>query len=169
MHLTYQYPEDLMNFIVDNDIGGNMLCNWIWEGYFHWNCPKLKLYIGGRAQQVYDEKTFAKYLVMMEGKNSAQYLRSNDVHLVVIPNIPEEPINPEASDTPEGQPKKPESMTPEQSFKAMGNWECVYKDAMYVLMADSEDPVTGEIVEKWKSEKLIYRDYGTSRISRKKE
>jgi hypothetical protein len=73
-------------FINANNITGNVFEEWRWEGYLHWMCPQLKLYIGGRAQQVYSVQEYEeqRYLGGMPGE-ALRVFRQRDVHLVVMP------------------------------------------------------------------------------------
>jgi hypothetical protein len=48
-------PRDAIAFLRANDIHGNIYAAWEQEGFIHWSDPTLKVLIGGRAQQIYDE------------------------------------------------------------------------------------------------------------------
>lgn len=73
-------------FINANNIEGNVFEEWRWEGYLHWMCPKLKLYIGGRAQQVYSVEEYAERNRMVAIQGMAQKVfAQRDIHLVIMP------------------------------------------------------------------------------------
>jgi hypothetical protein len=48
-------PRDALAFLRANDLHGNIYAAWEQEGFIHWSDPTLKVLIGGRAQQIYDE------------------------------------------------------------------------------------------------------------------
>lgn len=48
-------PRDAIAFLRANDLHGNIYAAWEQEGFIHWSDPTLKVLIGGRAQQIYDE------------------------------------------------------------------------------------------------------------------
>ena len=79
-------PTGAAQFIADNDISGRILNEWRWEGYLRWTCPKVKVFLGGRAHQVYREETDALVTsILWYPSTSAQLLAGQDVHLVALP------------------------------------------------------------------------------------
>lgn len=47
------YGHGAAEFLNKNKIAGRAMHEWRWEGFLHWRCPQLQLYVGGRAQQVH--------------------------------------------------------------------------------------------------------------------
>ncbi|MDP4182519.1 MAG: hypothetical protein Q8942_15700, partial [Bacillota bacterium] len=86
MHLVNKsYSYELVRFISDNHINGNILCPWTWEGYIHWNCPTPKVFVGGRAQQVYNEETKDQLDLILSGNSTHEALRKNNIDLIAAP------------------------------------------------------------------------------------
>ena len=52
------FPPNAKDFILANGLTGRCFNEWRWEGYLRWYCPKLKMFIGGRAQQAYSIQTY---------------------------------------------------------------------------------------------------------------
>ena len=52
------FPPGAAAFINLNGINGRVFNEWRWEGFLRWECPQLQMFMGGRAQQAYDEDTF---------------------------------------------------------------------------------------------------------------
>ncbi|HEX3044098.1 MAG TPA: hypothetical protein VHY08_05030, partial [Bacillota bacterium] len=83
MNLTnHFFPVSLARFVNDNQITGNVFANWEWEGYLHWQCPQLKLFVGGRAQQVYRVSEYQKYNEILASQAPAEELKLLNVHMV---------------------------------------------------------------------------------------
>jgi hypothetical protein len=85
MHGVLYMPVDAARFIRDNDITGRCLNDWRWEGYLRWMCPKVQVFLGGRAHQVYREETDTLVTMILEGTAGARLLADQDVHLIVVP------------------------------------------------------------------------------------
>jgi len=86
MHLVNAaYPIVLANFINQHLQKGNLFCEWRWEGFFRWRCPQLKVYTGGRAQQIYDENTFLTYQKIISGQLSSADIASLSIDLIALP------------------------------------------------------------------------------------
>ncbi len=51
-------PFEAQKFLRANDIRGRVYNEWRWEGYLHWTNPQLKLFTGGRAQQIYSAQDY---------------------------------------------------------------------------------------------------------------
>jgi hypothetical protein len=93
----FKQPTQLARFVRKNDISGRVLHEWRWEGYLRWQCPKLKLLLGGRAQQIYSEDDWYTGMSLRSGRDRRVTVPSNDpfytrrelgllnVHLMAVP------------------------------------------------------------------------------------
>jgi hypothetical protein len=58
----YDYPVDTVNFVEANDLAGKMFAHYSWGGYLHLRTRgRIKVFIDGRADTVYDAKTYLEY------------------------------------------------------------------------------------------------------------
>ncbi len=65
----YSYPIDMLNYVEANNIQGKVFAFYNWGGYIHWRTDgKLKVFIDGRANTVYDDDTYNAYVAVLSGK-----------------------------------------------------------------------------------------------------
>ena len=141
MHrIPYKFPVSASQFIDDNDLGPNVLCNWEWEGYVRWACPRVKVFLGGRAQQIYTEQDLATYLTLRNPRAVADWYRHNHVSVAVL--------SPWDSRGPTGI-----------GLLANPEWVCIYTDMHAVVLADirSNEPLVQQALQgrlKYRSESV---------------
>jgi hypothetical protein len=85
MFCTDEFPSGVARFLAENRVGGRVFNEWRWEGYLRWRCPTVKVFVGGRAHQVYDLSTVRAYLDLPANPNPAQALAHRGVEFVVVP------------------------------------------------------------------------------------
>lgn len=90
MHSMWAQPVGAAEFLAANQITGRVYHDWRWEGYLHWKCPQLKLFLGGRAHQVYDRETviLGDRILADPQKtptNPTADLANIGVHIVIVP------------------------------------------------------------------------------------
>lgn len=65
----YSYPEDMLDFVEQNGIAGNVYALYNWGGYLHWRTDgALKVFIDGRADTVYDAASYHHYGVVLNAR-----------------------------------------------------------------------------------------------------
>lgn len=63
------FPVEALNFIEDNHISGKVFGYYNWGGYIHLRTDgRLKVYIDGRADTVYDADTYHHYLTVLHAQ-----------------------------------------------------------------------------------------------------
>ncbi|HUT61947.1 MAG TPA: hypothetical protein VNA25_29260 [Phycisphaerae bacterium] len=67
-----------------NKVSGRAMEEWRWEGFLHWRCPQVKIFVGGRAQQAYDEPIYKLRMNMWNGANLDNLARLR-VQFIVVP------------------------------------------------------------------------------------
>jgi len=115
----YSYPVETLNFVEANGISGNVFALWNWGGYIHWRTDgKLKVYVDGRADTVYDDETYLRYVAVL-GSSSGwlELLEGSGADYVLWPHT-----------RGQGQQKLRELV-------ATGRWRPVYSDAVSWLLA----------------------------------
>ncbi len=80
------YPVNLAKFMAENRISGNIFCYWTWEGYLHYFCPRLKVFAGGRAHQIYDNSIFGLYLQMLDKNPPISSLEKLNTSYIAMPS-----------------------------------------------------------------------------------
>ena len=59
----YTFPVDTLDFIETNGLGGKVFAYYLWGGYMHLRTGgRMQVYIDGRADTVFDDRTFIDYL-----------------------------------------------------------------------------------------------------------
>ena len=108
-------------FLNRNRIGGRTVQEWRWEGYLHWRCPQLKLYVGSRAQQIHTTADFWRQAEIWGGAESLRKLGDLGVDLVIGPV---------------------ESLSPLlAALRADRRWAPIYYDGSAIVLAYAEkDP-----------------------------
>ena len=77
------FPADAASFLNDNHIEGRVYNDWRWEGFLRWNCPQIKVFLGGRSRQVYSASAARIFQHLGKGQNLAA-LPSLGVNLVIL-------------------------------------------------------------------------------------
>jgi len=140
-------PTGAAQFIRDNDISGRVLNEWRWEGYLRWICPKVKVFLGGRAHQVYREETDTLVTTILAYPNNAhQVLAGQDVHLVVVP----------AED----------KYSPLIRALLDRQWAQLYFDGRDTIVADAQWPQTLDLLHRCIEGKLLFPNEIAAALSR---
>ena len=79
------YGHDAARFLNENKIAGRAIHEWRWEGFLHWRCPQLQLYVGGRAQQVHSLQDYKLRGRIWSGDDSVRALDSLKVDFIIAP------------------------------------------------------------------------------------
>jgi hypothetical protein len=65
----YDYPVDTLDFVEANDLSGKMFAHYSWGGYLHLRTRgQMQVFIDGRADTVYDAKTYREYQDVVKHK-----------------------------------------------------------------------------------------------------
>jgi hypothetical protein len=117
----YTYPVEMLNFMEANDITGNVYSLWNWGGYIHWRTDGgLKVYVDGRADTIFDDETYRRYLTVLASKPGwMALLEASGADYVLWPHT-----------RGQGQAKLRELV-------ATGRWRPVYSDAVSWLLVRS--------------------------------
>ena len=118
----YSYPVDMLDFIEANGIAGNVYALWNWGGYIHWRTDgRLKVYVDGRADTIYDGDTYRRYLTVLgSAPGWIDLVADSGAEYMLWPHS-----------RGKGQAKLRELL-------ATGRWQPVYSDAVSWLLARTE-------------------------------
>lgn len=136
--LSQSFPVGLTKFLNKNNITGNMMNEWTWEGYIRLYCPQIKVFCGGRAQQIYDENIAAMSFDFFQINVSTTDIRNLDAHMIAY--------NPRERDFPTSYTLIREK------------WVIIYTDKNSVLYVDNDFEYTKNLVNLALENKLIYND-----------
>ncbi len=67
-HYT-QSPTDSIDYLKKNELAPNLLIEWTQAGISMFDWPQAKVFMDGRAQQLYDEATYIKYIQIIAEYN----------------------------------------------------------------------------------------------------
>jgi hypothetical protein len=142
------YPQGIVAFLKANDVHGRVIQEWRWEGYLRWKVPELKLYIGGRAQQVYPEEVFAEQQRILRGYQSDERLRRLGVQMVMGP----------ANRTWLGLARR-------LIGKRDSTWAYVYHDGADLVVVDMRRPEMRRLAQAAAAGRLAYPSPGVKALS----
>ncbi len=148
MMVFRRYPPGAAKFINANGIDGRVMHDWRWEGYLKWRCPQLKMFIGGRAQQVYDLNTFNQVRRIVTHKRHGEFTGLG-IHLMVIPH--------------EGLYK---NLAQEMVYGKDAHWAYIYANAGNFILADYNDPEKRRLIQRAAAGELEYPSKEIAALSR---
>lgn len=145
------FPVGAAEFLNANNVGGRVFNHWDWEGFLRWRCPRLKLWIGGRAQQVYDEQTCIKYDTILQDRRLAPgIVAAEGVHLAIVP-VADPYLHPAL-----------DALVVAPGAK----WAIIYLDGRSAVLADTAHAETQRLVRLAAQGRLRYPDEGIAAASR---
>ncbi|MBZ5588367.1 MAG: hypothetical protein LAO05_07380 [Acidobacteriia bacterium] len=133
-------PSGAADFLQDNDVGGRVFSEWTFEGYLRWRCPQLRLFIGGRATQIYTLETLHAYGLFGADPEPAARLAEWDTHLVVVP-LEREYLH----------------IVDRIAFAEGAHWALVFYDGRTAVLADLESPPTRALAERVAAGRASFR------------
>ncbi len=148
--IVYQmFCPHAKDFIVANDLSGRCFNEWRWEGYLRWYCPKLKMLIGGRAQQAYAIETYKFQRNLLGGLVPLSKLQDMGVRWVIVPmnGTYDSFIRRAVSD--------PGAV-----------WVPIFYDGENVILANSRLPECREVIRRCLASTLAYPNKAYAHLSR---
>lgn len=147
MHHIRYFPAAITKFINRNHLAGNVFCDWPWEGYLRYYCPQLKFFIGGRAQQVYQEKTLRIFHEIFDENADLQtLLPQNGINLMILSN-------------------KENNFTLILNLLHTENWVIIFTDGQTFLLADTAAPSNRQMMQLVEQQQLIYPERFSALLS----
>jgi len=143
-----KFPPGPADFINSNDISGRVLNEWRWEGYLRWRCPQLKLFTGGRAQQVYRLETYDTFMHIIDQGDPSGLTRSG-ISLAVIP-----------------YERKYSKLIGAMTARPASRWAPIYADRRNMVLANADLPATRQLIDKAAAGQLAYPNAGIAALSR---
>jgi hypothetical protein len=138
------FPVGAAEFLAANHVEANAFNEWRWEGYLREYAPGVKVMIGGRAHQIYDEATYMDYRRMLAGRSSVR--DHGGFGLAIVP------------------------LTPEFGNFCRTllheSWSYIYADRYSAVFASPKDPSTRDLVLRASAGGLTYPDSASSALSR---
>lgn len=135
------FPPGPKNFILANGLKGRVFNEWRWEGYLHWYCPELSLFLGGRAQQAYSAETYRLQKDILSGAMDTKVLEQPDMKIdwVVVP------VN-----------GNYDVFLRQFMTSSQARWAPIYYDGENFVLANPNTPVGAEAVQRCLDGKLKY-------------
>ncbi len=148
------FPIETVNFIETNGIYGNVFAYYNWGGYLHLRTQgRLKVYIDGRADTVFDAKTYNNYRRVLSMRPGwRKIIESSGAQYVLwTKNKPRQIVELEKS----------------------GRWQTIYHDSVSVLLARADYEVPSQFLptptSAYKEYALAARSLASNRISEAEE
>ncbi len=142
-------PYGAADFLNDNAVGGRVFNEWRWEGFLHWRCPQLQVFLGGRAQQIYSIDALHAYHEVLSSQRPADLLARRDVHLVVVPAESEYL-----------------ALAGKLAFGNGAHWAVVFYDNHAVVLSDLSAPPTRALAEGVTTGRAHFRTKSLTELSR---
>jgi hypothetical protein len=141
------YAKD---FILDNGLSGRCFNEWRWEGYLQWYCPKLKMFIGGRAQQAYAIETYKFQRDLLGGLVPLSRLQDMGVRWIIIP----------------WKGEAYNSLINRAMYGQGAAWAPVFYDGENIILANSRLPECQEVIRRCLAGELRYPNKAYAHLSR---
>jgi hypothetical protein len=123
-------PARLAEFINANGIEGRIFQEWPWEGYLRVKCPRLSLWVGARAQQVYPEEEYRQeWAVVHYPAQYAGTLGQRDIHLIAVSR------------------NRAQDLLPALALGPQARWAVIYFDGSSLLLADGGNAISAALIE----------------------
>ncbi len=143
------FPTGAARFLAANGVTGRAFNDWRWEGYLRWLAPRLRMFVGGRAQQAYDWTTVERYMAMPASVQPAAELAAIGADLAVVPmHLTWDP------------------MVERLALQAGARWLIVYYDGHDAVVVDTESPAQRALVDGARTGRLQYPSPSVAAISR---
>ena len=152
------FPVGGAEFLASNHVEANAFNEWRWEGYLREYAPGIKVMIGGRAHQVYDEATYWKYRDFLKGpqyfgsapgdRTFRSDLEKLGVSMAIVP------LFPEYGNFCRGL------------LSGAGAWSYIYADRYTAVFADPASTSTHDLVARAATGNLAYPDSASAVLSR---
>lgn len=140
------FPVSAGRFLAANRISGNVMSAWEWEGYLRWVHPATRLFVGGRAQQIYPFAVLEHWTRVMSTEQGPRLLREAGVPLAVV--SPAMGFGPLMS-----------------RLAATREWVGIYSDGRVLVLADAVDEGTAPLVRRALAGELEYPSEATRQLS----
>jgi hypothetical protein len=135
-------------FINANGLHGRIFEDWGWEGYLHWRCPQLKLFVGDRAQQVYTEEMFRKQEDVRNGRGAAEILAEYRIPLAAVPLA------------------NYDAFLNSTAMNPQGRWAVIYCDGQGMVLADTSYAEQADLAGRTITGQLRYPNAAAAAMSR---
>jgi hypothetical protein len=142
------FPTGAVRFLAANGVTGRAFNDWRWEGYLRWAVPALRVFVGGRAQQVYDWATVERYMAVPASAQPAAELAAIGADLVVVPmHLAWDP------------------MVERLALQAGARWLIVYYDGRDAVLVDAGSPAQRALVDGVRTGRLQYPNPAVAGVS----
>jgi len=142
-------PYGAADFFNDNGLVGRTFNEWRWEGFLRLRRPELKLFLGGRAQQIYSIEALHAYQEVTRSPQPADVLARWGVHVVVVPA--------------EAEYLK---LADKLVFTPGAHWATVFYDGRALLLSDLSAPATRALAEDVSAGRARFRNNDVAALSR---
>ena len=143
------FPIGAAGFLADNGVAGRAFNEWRWEGYLRWVVPRLRLFVGGRAQQAYDWPTVERFMAIPAAIQPSMELGAIGANLAVLPmHLAYDP------------------MVERLALKTGARWMIVYYDGRDAVLVDTDSPDQRSLVEQARADSLRYPSLELAAVSR---
>jgi len=130
------FPVETCNFVQRNGIAGKVFAYYNWGGYLHLRLDgQLQVYIDGRADTVFDDQTYLRYVRAMTGRSGAAEIIDRSGADFVL------------------WPKNRQALV--KTLLKGGRWRPLFEDTVSVLLVHEGSPVPQPLVD---TEPSAYRE-----------
>lgn len=143
------FPTGAAEFLRANCVHARAFNDWRWEGYLRWVAPQVRLFTGGRAQQIYDWTTVARGQALPGNPTPAAELAALGVDLVIVP-----------------MHLAYDGMVQRLALRKGSHWLIVYYDGRDVVLVDSHASSQRSLVELARSGEARYPSAAVAETSR---
>lgn len=157
--VAYIYPQDVTAFLAENQLALNAMTEWKWAGLLMFADPEIKLFIDGRAQQVYSEDDLRLYQTLWLSKgelpNLTSVLDATGTQAVVLPDYTY-------------QKSDPQDIAPIARMISANpqDWATVFRGPKSYLYVRRDSDLHKQLAARERSGDLAWPDTAASDVSR---
>ncbi len=144
-----QLPVAAATFLADNGVAGRVFAEWTWESYLRWRRPELRLFIGGRATQIYSLEVLREYGSFGRSPDPSAFLERWDTHLAVVP-LEHDYLR----------------IVDRLAFAPGAHWALIFYDGTSAVLADRNDAAARGLADAVESGRARFGDGRVAALSR---
>lgn len=141
IHLnTFIYKTDFyqpvapVKLIKGNDFQGNVMNEYDWGGYIHWELPNSRIFVDGRSDTVYPHEIIRKWASFVNGEEGwRRFLEESEADAILIRS----------------------SHLVNDQLKELNDWQLIYFDNIASLYINIESPRNAKFLKKWIGNSLL--------------
>lgn len=130
----FYQPVSAVKIMKENGMAGNVMNEYDWGGYIHWEIPQIKIFVDGRSDTVYPKSTTDEWTLFINGREGWSKVPDRYGADVILIRTQQE-VN--------------------KALQGSGRWKIIYFDNISSLYVDMESSRNALFLKKWLDGHLV--------------